>query len=244
MDGAQRLLLALRISRYSMAIFSASPAVGSISGNAGGLCFVNSRGSKVVRKTRARQASIQDGGIKAQADFATATRIWRGLTEDQRNAWRTYAIGTPSTNRLGEQSPLSGYQAFLKNALFNGIVLPAVNEDPPLISEQPIIAPITVSWSLASELIYVTGTGPIAGSVNIQIGAMPLYTDSIPKFWGRYKVIGTVTMAQNNNLAVTVLWDAVFSTPNVGQVVAFRTRFFSFNGTWRSEQNQIFKVTA
>lgn len=238
-----------------MAIFRTSSVVGAISGNVGGVCFVNNRKSKVLRQ--AKKKGAYDGAKlftkgsstkafypKHQTEFNNAILAWRQLTTDSKNAWTTYANDTPVSNRLGEQSPLSGYQAFIKNRLFNTSGGGTPSDDPPLIAEQPLIAPLSLAWSLADGLRYTVGQGPIAGTIKIQISGMPLYTDSIPKYWSRFRVMSDLSAGQNSSFTITNIWQSNWPLPLENQVLAFRTRFISDNKTFRGESTQIIKVTA
>lgn len=225
-----------------MAIFRPSGVVGAISGNVGGGCFVNGRGSKVLRKAKAKGASVPREQQLQRATFATVQRSWRTLSVDQQKAWATYANATPTTNRLGERAPLSGYQVFLKNRLFNYEPLTEELKNPPSIVDQPLLAPISVSYVLPTQFIVVVGEGPIAGNLFLTISAMPLQTDSLPAFWGRFQHIISTVAIQNNQANLISPWTSKFPIPLEGQIIAIRFRFSSPNQTWRGEQVDIIKV--
>lgn len=226
-----------------MAIYLPSPAVGAISGNAGGVCFVNARGSKVLRPAKTKGASNNLTNPVFRANFSTAQKSWRTLSVEQQKAWSTYANATPTSNRLGITNTLSGYQAFMKNRLFQFVPLTDTLKNPPLNTDQPLIAPVTVSWSMPSNFLFFVGTGPIAGDVRLHISAMPLQTDSLQAHWGRFIFISESVRAQNNIFGLFAQWSAIWKVPVVeGQIIAIRTRYSSTNNTWRGETVQIIKV--
>lgn len=227
-----------------MAIFNASPVVGGISGNLGSVCFVNARGSKVLRPAKTKGASISLANQRKRSNFANATKEWLVLTEDQRNAWKTYANDNPVSNRLGEKSPLSGYQQFIKIRLFRFVTLNETIKIPPSPEQKIIITPLNVTWSLSAGLLLEIGEGARTGDVFVKLQAHLLYTESIPKFWGRFTNIGLLFAPQNTVQDITTFFTGTFPIPVVGQVVALNTRFVINNGTTSAESTQIIKVTA
>ncbi len=146
-----------------MAIFRPSAIVGAISGDAGGACFVNSRGSKVVRKKRRTSPNNDPSLIRSQALFANVARNWRILGDDVQAAWHTYALSIPGTSRLGVSRTLSGYQAFVQNTLFLSNFGAPVYGLPPVTADDPIITPLSFFSSEVTGLQMAVGVGPIAG---------------------------------------------------------------------------------
>lgn len=227
-----------------MAIFRTSAIVGAVSGNIGGACFVNGRGSKVLRQRKTKKASVPTTQQVKRNIFQRVVNEWREFTANEKEAWATYAKATPVTNRVGERSALSGYQSFLKIRMFRYSTTDLTTLEPPLQADKPLICPVSFSWSVASGCFIETLTGPIAGNVFINIGAMSIYTTSQLKFWGRYKQIVNIIMGQNVSTQITTFYENEFPTPVVGQTVAFRARFMSGNGERLGETTQIINTTA
>lgn len=84
--------------------------LGSIAGN---VFSRNSSGNIVRAKTKPVQPNTERQNV-AKAIFSVINALWSngGLTEVQREAWRTYAKNVPWTNRLGETITLNGNSMF------------------------------------------------------------------------------------------------------------------------------------
>lgn len=83
-------------------------------GSIGGTVFSRNRGGAYIRQrttpvnpNTSRQAAIR-------ATFGTVQSSWRGLTEAQRESWRSNAVNFPVKNRLGETITLQGNILFQK----------------------------------------------------------------------------------------------------------------------------------
>lgn len=226
-----------------MAIFKASGVVGSISGNVGGACFVNGRGSKVLRKSKQNRSSKGEGPAIARANMQRAQKAWGFLSDDIKRAWSTYAISTPRTNRLGEQYTISGYQEFVRRQLiYVGNDAPT-DDLPPANDAPPLICPITFSSSTALGLRLVSGIGTTQGSVRLQYYGRNLYTTTIPKFFDRLKYIGGLKMDQSSAKSISAQWEAQFSLPIIDQVCVIRVLFTNVTGQSRGAVTLFAKTT-
>ena len=227
-----------------MAIFSSSVVVGSVSGNAGGTCFVNSRGSKVLRKTR-RASSITDDNIrKQQSIFANFSRLWRSLTVDEQNAWRTYANNFPRSNRLGLLRPISGYQEFMSSRIFHKGEIPFSDNLPPTIADNPITANYKFNSSVANGIELIMGNGPVAGDISVTLYGFLSYSTSLVASFNRHTLLGTFTVAQGVTLDITSDWLEVFPHPVLDQVIGFKGFYFKSGSRARSAIFQILKTVS
>lgn len=56
--------------------------------------------------------------VNVRANFTAATKEWANLTDEQRQAWDTYANSKPRVDSLGQSSTLTGHQMYVAvNAL-------------------------------------------------------------------------------------------------------------------------------
>ena len=228
-----------------MAIFKPSSIVGAISGNIGGGCFVNGRGSKVVRKTKQPTTNYNTETLQAQANYATVLRRWRTFTVDEQNAWTVYANANPTTNRLGEKSPLSGFQIFMKIQLTMFTQLPFWGPNPPTLANQPNIHNLTFESTVSGGITIDIDTAPVVEFVQIQIDGHLLQTDSLPKFWGRFKFIFILNiLASGGAFDMSSQWQDKFPLPILGQVVALRGRFVTNDHARFGNFQQIIKTSA
>lgn len=109
----------------------------------------------------------------ARANMASAVNAWTNiLTDANRQAWITYAQGTPVVDRLGAQLILSGQQMFVR------CTLPRLVAGQPLITAGPITAGLANTPVVNDGMTVTTATGIVA-TVNVDgsgaTGALNVY---------------------------------------------------------------------
>jgi hypothetical protein len=88
------------------------------SGSIGGMTASRNRGGLFLRSRVIPVNPNTERQGEARANMATAVGLWSNtLTDSDRQAWTTYANGTPVVDKLGDQLILSGQQMFVKCAL-------------------------------------------------------------------------------------------------------------------------------
>jgi hypothetical protein len=97
-----------------------------------GTVFSHNRGGAYMRgRTMPVNPNTELQAISRE-NLTAAANFWKdNLTDPQRQAWATYADGTPVVNRVGDQRTLSGQQMFVRSAtarLSAGV--PIVGEGP------------------------------------------------------------------------------------------------------------------
>jgi hypothetical protein len=137
-----------------MAIIRTAPLIGAISGNLGGVCFVQSKSGPVIRTRNRRLKQNDKRHYQIRALFQQLRNAWRNLTDNQRTAWRQATISVPNTNRLGLTSTISGYQLFIKTNAWGNYVAPI---DPILILKAPSNLNRRTPWLLDSFTITSGG---------------------------------------------------------------------------------------
>lgn len=204
-----------------MAIYTPGPVVGAISGNLGGVSFVNGKGSKVIR--HARRAGRQANAQTALASSLTArfARAWSGLTDLHRASWNTYAANRTHSNRLGVDRPLSGYQEWMKRGLQVTRNAPFLDPNPPA----DITSPGLFDWILSAGVVdgvlldFTNPTGP--GFVRAHFYGRPLFRSTIPAFNNSWRFFGfNTTVTEQYDL--TALWTSTFGDLREDQVIAVR----------------------
>lgn len=84
------------------------------SGSFGGLVASHNRAGQYLR-TRVRPTNPSSARqVAVRIIFANLATAWRTLSEDQREAWSTYAINVPVTNAFGEPLTLTGHQMYVR----------------------------------------------------------------------------------------------------------------------------------
>ena len=84
------------------------------SGRVGPVVYVPSRYGQLVRQHGAmRNPRTADQQLN-RSNFGAVSSRWRGLTPDQRTAWAIAAADSYTVTRLGRQTPLNGYNYFVR----------------------------------------------------------------------------------------------------------------------------------
>lgn len=115
-----------------MALFRPSSIVQSISGNVGGVTFVQGQRGNVVRHRPLRINRITEERTDARTRWAFIYSYWYDtLSASQRLEWETTAVTITRTNRLGIPHRLTGLELFL----IQNVKRPTI--DPPRTSPGP-----------------------------------------------------------------------------------------------------------
>lgn len=126
------------------------------SGSVGGQTFGRNKGGLYVRMrasptnpNSARQQSVR-------AFLSSSSGAWSGLSDEQREAWATWAILHPQTNPLGQSYTLTGHQAFVWHScrvLDQGLV---VSGDPPTgpVPASLETADVTITSTTAVSVVF------------------------------------------------------------------------------------------
>lgn len=84
------------------------------SGSMGGITASRNRGGQYLR---ARVVPTNPGSgaqVEMRTIFGNLSSAWQTLTDDQREAWATYAINVPITDALGDPLTLTGQQQYVR----------------------------------------------------------------------------------------------------------------------------------
>lgn len=202
-----------------MAIFRSGPLIGAISGNLGGLCFVQTKAGPVIRKRNVRTKQTSNRQTLIRTAFSTNRARWRAITDNQRTAWRQSAASILLPNRLGVRRNLSGYQLYMKIATFAnltpGFPPRGAPDDPPLFHTAPL-------WTLSNFAITPAGVATIEVQEPIPsaIGSAAVFCartfSSAPrKSWFDFRFVGGVVF-----VAGTIpinQWFDVIGAPSPGE---------------------------
>lgn len=154
-----------------MAIFRTGPLTGAISGKIGGVVFVTGGKSNVVRHRPAPRTSTSPFLARSRSRMYNLRRHWSTLTSAQQSAWNTAARDILTANRLGQRSPMNGFQYFIMS---NTKSFPGWRE---LIPFPPTSSPFDFAINPAANF-------SAAGAYNAQID------NPVPLAWLRIVVHG------------------------------------------------------
>ena len=102
--------------------------------------YLVGRNGQVVRTRAIPQNPNTLAQIAARASLATASQMWRTLTQPQREAWTVAAGNVPSRPRLGQSGPLTGEQLFCKLNAALSLMGAELVTTPPALPTFPTLA--------------------------------------------------------------------------------------------------------
>lgn len=114
----------------------------NISGKSGGSVFAHNKNGNYVRRLGIATQPQTAKQTLARSIFGVISRMWGGLTQAEREAWKTFGAEHPKTDQFGDSRPLTGRQAFisvnsnlqtagfapLSSPKFTRVIFPSVTE--------------------------------------------------------------------------------------------------------------------
>lgn len=85
----------------------------NISGKSGGSVFAHNKNGNYVRRLGIATQPQTAKQTLARSIFGVISRMWGGLTQEQREAWKQFGAEHPKTDQFGDSRPLTGRQAFI-----------------------------------------------------------------------------------------------------------------------------------
>lgn len=160
-----------------MAIFRTGAITGAISGALGGVVFVVSSKSNVVRHRPPPRHRTSPFLARSKARMANLQKFWSELTTLQQDAWNTAARDINTTNRLGQASPMNGFQYYImtNKTAFPG-AFAEVDTPPTLQPEDTPINP-SATFSVASGFDVSIDNPGAPSFLQIQVYGWPFWVD-------------------------------------------------------------------
>lgn len=181
---------------------------GAASGAAGAVVASRARGTQYLR---ARVVPVNTATTFRQAvrnAVKTLTSLWQSLTEEQRGAWRNYALNVPRVNSLGDSFTASGINWFVGNntprvqaglaAVLDGpIIFDRGNPDWSTVLPAPTILTDGTSGTLTLAA-DITGCNGTNGAL-IAFISRP-YSPGITSFYGSSQLTATFPSNSSGNI--------------------------------------------
>ena len=172
------------------------PAGTQISGSVGGVTYSHGRAGPI---TRARSIPVNPNSVRQQLAKSVAAALsiaWSvDLTELQRSSWNAWAFAFPWSNKLGESSPMTDINAFVRaNSARMQAGLGRIDDPPVIIESAEPLAGISASGDASTQLIsisYGSGQG-WAG----EVGGYVLVYEGLPQNPGRSFFKGPFQLAE------------------------------------------------
>lgn len=219
-----------------MAIFRTSAIIGAISGSIGGQTYTNARRSLVIRPRPQRRKNATALQHRQRVLFQAIRQAWRSLTDLQRAAWRAQSTEFSFTNAVGQSSPISGFQYFVKRNLERRETSSTILLEPLLggVAAALGIGPLDFSASGAYNLSAVIPVGQPA--TTFLVYGRPFPSTNIPRFSPPAAFLRSFT-ALTVPSTVRPEWEAHFGPLQETQV--FRVEMTSFTADQYNSPRQV-----
>lgn len=187
-------------------------------GKVAGSVFSKNRSGAYIRTkvTPTNPSTTSQSGARSR--FTGFSQGWRGLTQDQRNAWRDATQNFPKTNQFGSIYYLSGsalYQS-LNNTLQTVGGTPI--SDPPLPQEVAALVSISLTMAKgtpAASLVY--SPTPVPADTAFMVFATQGVSAGIAYVKNQYRLIEVLDAADVSPANILASYTTKFGTvPNAG----------------------------
>lgn len=150
-------------------------------GAIGGLVYNTWRGKNVVKINTSPTGQGTEKRLAAQAILSAVSKLWAGLTDQQRAAWSQYAIDHPVTNWTGSPGRNTGMNWFCKcNVELSRFSIATISDPPVVAAPSPLTglvlsidaADIKISWDYpppAGGMAEAFGVGPLSKGVSARL---------------------------------------------------------------------------
>lgn len=217
-----------------MALIKLTAFLDSISGKVNGSVFSRNKGGAYVRGKGvvSNPQSLAQSAVRAV--FGAISQAWRGLTENQRDAWNAASANFPYQNRLGDAKTLSGFALHQKlNNNLATIGEPFIT-NPPQPQEVSAITTLKATPDINSTpktlVIEGTFTDPSSIAGKVVLFATPNLSPGISNFNNEYRLIGTYTIPEIvNKQDVIDDYEELFGEPLDGSKIGFKAYVIESN---------------
>jgi len=152
------------------------------SGKMGGLVWSHNKGGPYIR-TRTIPTNPNSSRQQAVRSFLAQMSVsWELLTDEQRNAWNSWAAENPLTNPIGNSYVRTGHQAYTGlNARLLDAALPVI-DDPPSKGAPLALISFTVSYT-DGDSVSVAYSPALSASVCLALWmSLPQAGEGNPNF--------------------------------------------------------------
>lgn len=125
------------------------------SGSLGGLVASHNRGGQYLRGRVVPTNPSSGPQVEIRTIFGNLASAWQTLTQDERDAWTTYAINVPVTDTMGDPLTLTGQQMYVRcNTARVQAGLARVDPGPTVFSLDSL-SPVVINPSAAADLYSI-----------------------------------------------------------------------------------------
>jgi hypothetical protein len=169
------------------------------------------------------QTSFQQN---ARSILASLSQAWAGLTEAQRQGWRSLALTLPFTDIFGDPKTLTGNSLYVSlNANLLKVAQPAI-PNPPLKIAIPSIqmTAMTAIRGAAGMTTLTVGILPVVvpAGFSVVVFATPGVGPGITFVKNQYRYIGVAPAAVAGVISIAALWNTRFGNAAIGTKINVR----------------------
>ena len=191
-------------------------------GKSNGHVITKNRQGQAVR-TKVTPVNRRSNAQQAQRNRLTGfSQAWRGLTQDQRDAWNSAAQEVKKSNIFGDSYSPTGFNYFQIVNQNLALVGTAQTDDP--ISPEPPVNPtsfgIASNTNAAQTLSFAAS--PIGADTTFIIEATRPLSAGVSSPGSAFRKVTTATTAATSPLNTFTAYEAVFGTPITGKKIFFR----------------------
>lgn len=136
-----------------MALIQYSALVNGMSGKLNGSVMASNKGGSYVRNKGVVTNPNTNYQLNVRSSFGSISGAWRGLSDNQRNSWITFAKNVPYTNPFGESKYLSGFGMFQQRNLNLSVLGLPLILSAPIDQAFPNITMGVITFSAASAVV-------------------------------------------------------------------------------------------
>lgn len=219
-------------------------AVGTISGKLSGSVFSRNGGGAYVRnKTKPfnEQSSSQ---TTVRANLASLAQAWQLLTAAQILAWNSFGANQIKTNRIGDKSQQSGFNAYIE---FNQRILNAggtvISVPPGLVSVPPLTTISLTAVHAGATTLTFTPT-PVAAGLAIKVQTTGNLSAGKSFVKNKFRTIEYVAAAATSPAVLTTAQNAKWGAPTAGSKIFVKCTVISIATGYESLATQTSAVVS
>jgi len=192
------------------------------SGRVADVVYVISRYGQLIRKFVPPRNPRSPRQQLNRSSFGVVSSRWRGLTPEQRAAWRIGATDSYTTGRMGCRVPLNGYNYFVRinaSRAAKGLSLFDLPPTVPTFNPNPVAE--LAAANTGSNITLKLHVPSQPAQYTLVYGAAPVSTGV--QCVQHFTFLGFLPAPVNGWSEITELYVARYGQPTVGKAVFIRT---------------------
>jgi hypothetical protein len=218
------LALEQALEDFSMAKIILGSTVAQVSGSISGTVYSHNRYGAYIRNRSKPIVATSEKAMNQKGIFGAMSRLWSGLTEAQKTAWKTYADNHPVTDSLGVSQTLSSQAWFQKcNVALSAWGFSPIL-DPPSAAAPSTSPLVTPTYTATPEALKVTPTGTLSASEALVLYVAKKASAGVTYVQNQLKSIGVSSLHLATAWTITTEYETTIGTITLGDNIVFEAR--------------------